>query len=94
MSISGKVKGLLSLNGKDHAGLAAALGISTQGLSNKLYRDSFSTEDLITVADYVGCELAFLSTGGSKTVLDKTDIKEKKTKNITSIKTDTLEKIV
>lgn len=82
MSIANKVKGLLSSNGKDHAGLANALGISNQALSNKFYRDSFSAEDLITVADYVGCELAFLSAGGSKTVLDKTDIKDKKPKNV------------
>ena len=43
MSIAGKVKGLLSSNGKDHAGLASALGISSQALSNKFYRDSFTT---------------------------------------------------
>ncbi len=78
MSIAGKVKGLLASNGKTHAGLAAALGISSQALSNKLYRDSFSADDLIIIADYANCELAFLSAGGSKTVLDKTDTKEQK----------------
>lgn len=81
MSVAGKVKGILAANNKDHAGLAAALGISAQALSNKFYRDSFSTEDLITVADYVGCELAFLSVDGSKTILDKSDVKEKKPKS-------------
>ena len=80
MTISGKVKVLLSANGKDHSGLASALNISPQALSNKFYRDSFSSEDLIIVAEYVGCELAFLSAGGSKIVLEKTDIKPKKTK--------------
>lgn len=80
MTISGKVKGLLFSNGKDHAGLAAALGISAQALSNKFYRDSFSSEDLIVVAEFVGCELAFLSPCGSKIVLDKADVKGKKPK--------------
>lgn len=80
MSVAGKVKGLLSTSGKDYSGLASALGISSQALSNKFYRDSFSTEDLIIVAEYVGCELAFLSAGGSKIILERADIKPKKAK--------------
>jgi hypothetical protein len=80
MSIAGKVKGLLSAHEKDYSGLASALGISSQALSNKFYRDSFSTEDLIIVAEYVGCELAFLSAGGSKIILERADIKPKKAK--------------
>ena len=80
MSIGDKVKGVLSASGNKTSGLASALGISTQALSNKFYRDSFSTEDLIIVAEYVGCELAFLSADGSKTVLNKADIKPKKVK--------------
>lgn len=78
MSIAGKVKGLLASNGKGHAGLASALGISSQALSNKFYRDSFTANDLIVVAEYTGCTLAFLSDSGSKTVLDRSDIKTKK----------------
>lgn len=77
MSIAGKVKGLLASKEKDLAGLASALGISKQALSNKFYRDSFNAEDLITVAEYTGCELAFLSADGSKTVLDKGELKPK-----------------
>lgn len=78
MSIAAKVKGLLASNGKDHAGLASALGISGQALSNKFYRNSFTVDDLIIVSEYVGCTLAFLSESGSKTVLDGSDIKTKK----------------
>lgn len=78
MSIAGKVKGLLASNGKDHAGLASALGISGQALSNKFYRDSFTIGDLVVVSEYVGCTLAFLAESGSKTVLDRSDIKPKK----------------
>lgn len=78
MSIAGKVKGLLASNGKDHLGLASALGISGQALSNKFYRDSFTTDDLIVVAQYTGSTLAFLSDDGSKTVIDSSDIKAKR----------------
>ena len=75
MSISGKIKGLLATREKNLTGLANALGISKQALSNKFYRDSFSAEDLITIAEYTECDLAFLSTDGSKTILDKADLK-------------------
>lgn len=81
MSIAGKVKGLLASNGKDHLGLASALGISGQALSNKFYRDSFTTDDLIVVAQYTGSTLAFLSDGGSKIVIDSSDIKAKRIKS-------------
>ena len=73
VSIASKIKGLLASQEKDLAGLASALGISKQALSNKLYRNSFSAEDLLTVAEYTGCELAFLSKNGSRTVLDSSD---------------------
>lgn len=86
MSIGEKVKGVLSTNGKKASGLASVLGadnkgISTQALSNKFYRDSFSVEDLISVAEYANCELAFISTNGSKIVLEREDIKPKKAKD-------------
>jgi len=86
MSIGEKVKGVLSTNGKKASGLASVLGadgkgISTQALSNKFYRDSFSVEDLISVAEYANCELAFISANGSKIVLEREDIKPKKAKD-------------
>lgn len=77
MAIASKVKGLLFSSGKDYSGFANALGISTQALSNKFYRDSFSTKDLIILAEYIGQDLAFFSPEGSKTILDKSDIKAK-----------------
>lgn len=77
MAIASKIKALLALKGKDHAGLAAHLGIQSQALSNKFYRDSFSAEDLIRIADYLGCPLAFVSDDGTQIVLDKSDLKPK-----------------
>jgi len=78
MSVSTKVKAVLSLSGKDHAGLASYMGISAQALSNKFYRDSFSAADLIKVADYCGTVLCFLSADGNKVVIDNGDLKEGK----------------
>ena len=74
MAISDKVKALLKLQGKSNKGLAEYLGISDQALSNKLYRDSYSGEDLIKIAAYLECELAFI-TGTSKITLSVDDLK-------------------
>ena len=76
MAISSKVKALLNLAGEDHAGLASYLEISSQALSNKFYRDSFSAADLIKIADYTGCPLTFLSNDGNKIAFDISDIKK------------------
>ena len=76
MAISDKVKALLKLQGKNNKGLAEHLGISDQALSNKFYRDSYSGEDLIKIAAYLECELAFI-TGETKIALTMDDIKGK-----------------
>lgn len=76
MAVSTKIKALLNLSGKDHAGLAAYLGISKQALSNKFYRDSFSAADLIKVADYTESRLSFVFPDGNKVVVDSADFKQ------------------
>lgn len=78
MAVSSKIKALLQLSGKDHAGLAAHLGISGQALSNKFYRDSFSAADLIKIAEYTECPLAFLSKDGNQIHFDISDLKRNK----------------
>jgi len=74
VAISNKVKSLLKLKGKNNAGLAGHLGISTQALSNKLYRDSFSAADLIKAAEFLNVELAFIVDERQRVMLDITDI--------------------
>ena len=76
MAISDKVKALLKLQGKNNKGLAEYLGISDQALSNKFYRDSYSGEDLIKIAMYLECELAFIA-GSTKIPLCEDDIKDR-----------------
>ena len=75
MAISSKVKALLKLRGKENGDLARYLGISTQALSNKFYRDSFSASDLIRIAVFLDCNLAFVIDEEQKIVLDEADIK-------------------
>lgn len=60
MSVSDKIKAGLKLNGKEISSLAEMLNISRQSMSNKFYRDSFSAEDLIKIADFLGYSLAFV----------------------------------
>ena len=75
MAISSKVKALLKLRGKENGDLARYLGISTQALSNKFYRDSFSASDLILIEAFLDCNLAFVIDEEQKIVLDEADIK-------------------
>ena len=37
--------------------LASAFGIQPQSLSNKLYRDSFSFDDVVRIADILGSDV-------------------------------------
>lgn len=76
MGVSNKIKALLKLKNKEHAELAKYFGMSAQSLSNKFYRDSFSGADLIKVADFLGCELAFIVDGSQRIVLDTQDIEK------------------
>ena len=75
MAISSKIKALLTLKGKDHAGLADHLGISYQALSNKFYRNSFSADDLIKISAYLECELAFVVDSSQRITLTDDDLK-------------------
>lgn len=55
-----EVKAMIKLKGKSLVDLADYLGMSRQALSNKFYRDSFSGEDLLKIASFLDCKLAFI----------------------------------
>ena len=74
MAVSNKIKALIKLKGKDNIELAKHLKISKQALSNKLYRGSFSAEDLIKISTCLGCELAFIIDERQRVTLDEKDI--------------------
>ncbi|AKN34257.1 hypothetical protein Ccar_25870 (plasmid) [Clostridium carboxidivorans P7] len=75
MSVSSKIKALLKLKGKGNEELANHLDISKQSLSNKFYRDSFSTQDLIKISTFLGYTLAFVIDESQMIILDKSDLK-------------------
>lgn len=76
MAVSNKIKALLKLEGKEQSLLAAHLEISKQALSNKFYRGSFSASDLIKIADFLNCELAFITSDNQRITFDVTDIEK------------------
>lgn len=49
-----KIKIILAVSGADRYDGAAALGITPQSFSQKLYRGSFTASELITLIEYLG----------------------------------------
>ena len=72
--LTDKIKALLALKGKKNVELAKYLGISPQSLRNKFARGSYSAEDLIKIADFLGCNLLF-EIDNQRFVLDMNDIR-------------------
>lgn len=71
VSISAKVKALLNLQGKKQSDLMAVLEMgSKQALSNKFSNERWSADDLIRVAEFTGCQLAFLLPNGERIILE------------------------
>lgn len=76
MSLTDKIKALISIRGKKNIDLAKHLGLSPQSLQNKLSRGSFSAEDLIEIADFLGCSLEFNIDDKQKIILGMEDIRK------------------
>ena len=63
------VKASAGLAGADRKVLAGALGISTQAMSNKYTRDSFSAVDLVKIASACDYRLAFTDEAGKAVIM-------------------------
>ena len=75
--ITARIKGLLTSKGKRYSELAAYMGLKPQSLYNKMDRGSYSADDLIKIASFLGVELAFIDTGTpAVVVLDESCIRE------------------
>ena len=71
MAISKKVKALLAEVDKKQSDLLDVLDIkSKQSLSNKFSNERWSADDLVKVAEFCGCKLAFVLPNGERIVLD------------------------
>jgi len=61
MSVGNKIKSAMVAKNKNRQDLANALNITDKAITAKFYRDSFSAEDLIKIADCLGYSLNFSS---------------------------------
>ncbi len=73
--VSDKIKGLLSIKGKKYKELAQLFGISEQAMRNKFVRGSFSADELIMIADFTDCRLAFEIDDTQKVFLTTEDMR-------------------
>lgn len=71
MSATKQIKALLTLSGKKQSDLMSVLSMSSkQSLSNKFTNERWSADDLVTVANYCGCKLAFVLPDGQLLLLN------------------------
>lgn len=74
MSISNTIKSLLALKGMEKTDLKYVLkdksgkpkAQSVQSLSNKFREDRWFASELVDIADYTGCKLAFIFPDGER----------------------------
>lgn len=71
MQISKKVKVLLTESNKKQSDLLDVLQMSSrQSLSNKFSNERWSAEDLVKIAEFCGCKLAFILPNGERIILE------------------------
>lgn len=76
--VSDKVRAILALAGKRNIDLAALYGVSKQSMNNKLTNNRFSADDLIRIATFTGCKVAFVLPDGQHLFLDEDDLRSDK----------------
>ena len=70
MSVTSSVKMVLAKAGKRALDLANLYGCSKQSMSTKMTRESWFAKDLIKVAEFTGCKLAFIYPDGTTIYID------------------------
>lgn len=71
MAASKKIKALLAQTDKKQADLLEVLDISSkQSLSNKFSNERWSADDLVKIAEFCGCKLAFILPSGERIVIE------------------------
>lgn len=74
MAASKKIKSLLAETDKKQADLLEVLDVSSkQSLSNKFSNERWSADDLVKIAEFCGCKLAFLLPNGERIIIDAKD---------------------
>lgn len=77
MAISKRIKALLLETDMKQSDLMGVLDMSSkQSLSNKFTNERWSADDLVKIADFCGCKLAFVLPDGKRIVMDNDTDKE------------------
>lgn len=77
MAISKRIKALLLETDMKQSDLMGVLDMSSkQSLSNKFTNERWSADDLVKIADFCGCKLAFVLPDGKQIVIDNDTDKE------------------
>ncbi len=73
--VSDKIKQIMKSKGVKVVQLAQYMGVKPQSVTNKFARDSWSVQDLISVLDFLDCQLAIETKPDNKIILSMKDIK-------------------
>lgn len=74
--VSDKIKQVMKEKGIRVNQLADYMGVKPQSVTNKFARDSWSTQDLISVLDFLGCQLVIEYKSDTRIVFSLDDIKK------------------
>ena len=73
--VSDKIKQIMKEKGVRVNQLAEYMGVKPQSVTNKFARDSWSVQDLISVLDFLGCQLSVEYKPDTKILFTTDDIK-------------------
>ena len=75
MSVSTKVRMLMTMKRKNAVQMASYMGMHQQSYRNKITRESFSSQDLIEIAELLGAKLLF-EVDGQRILFGREDLDE------------------
>lgn len=73
--VNEKVRAVLALAGRRVIDLADMYGMSKQSMNNKMMNNRFSADDLIRIAAFTGCRLAFVLADGQHIFFEPEDLR-------------------
>lgn len=74
--VSDKIKQIMKEKGVKVNQLAEYMGVKPQSVTNKFSRDSWSVQDLISVLDFLGCQLTVEYKPDTKITFTMSDIQK------------------
>lgn len=72
--VSDKIKMILKQKGVKVSQLAEYMNVKPQSVTNKFSRDSWSVQDLISVLDFLDCQLVIESKPDTKIIFSLDDV--------------------